>query len=89
LSDADDDRVLRWSVILALGVVVVVSAFALRFSCDDAFITFRYVANAHAGHGLVWNPAPFSRSRVAMALPMPVAPPVTRARLPWMSMGCS
>ena len=50
---------LRWSVILALGVVVVVGAWLLRFSCDDAFITFRYVANAHAGHGLVWNPAPF------------------------------
>lgn len=29
------------------------------FLCDDAYINFRYVANAHAGHGLVWNPAPF------------------------------
>ena len=31
----------------------------LWFLCDDAFIAFRYVGNAHDGHGLVWNPAPF------------------------------
>lgn len=29
------------------------------FLCDDAFITFRYVEQARAGHGLVWNPGPF------------------------------
>ncbi|MGH0032536.1 MAG: hypothetical protein ACQGVC_22320 [Myxococcota bacterium] len=29
------------------------------FSTDDAYIAFRYVSNAMAGHGLVWNPAPF------------------------------
>jgi arabinofuranosyltransferase len=29
------------------------------FLTDDAYIAFRYVANAHEGRGLVWNPAPF------------------------------
>ena len=29
------------------------------FLCDDAFIAFRYAANAHAGHGLTWNAPPF------------------------------
>lgn len=29
------------------------------FMCDDAFIAFRYVNNAHLGHGYVWNPPPF------------------------------
>jgi arabinofuranosyltransferase len=33
---------------------------ATWFLCDDAFIAFRYVGNAHDGHGLVWNPAPFA-----------------------------
>ncbi|MBL8734883.1 MAG: EF-hand domain-containing protein [Planctomycetes bacterium] len=32
---------------------------ATCFLCDDAFIHFRYVANAHAGVGFVWNAAPF------------------------------
>ena len=40
-------------------VASVVGAWQLAFLCDDAYITFRYVANAHAGHGLVWNPPPF------------------------------
>ena len=31
----------------------------LLFSCDDAYIAFRYVSNAYLGHGLVWNAAPF------------------------------
>ena len=35
-------------------------AWQLSFLCDDAFITFRYVSNAHEGQGLVWNPAPFA-----------------------------
>jgi arabinofuranosyltransferase len=29
------------------------------FLTDDAYIAFRYAANAHEGRGLVWNPAPF------------------------------
>lgn len=35
-------------------------AWQLAFLCDDAFIHFRYVANAYEGHGLVWNRAPFA-----------------------------
>lgn len=30
-----------------------------RFTCDDAWIAFRYVHNLLIGRGLVWNPAPF------------------------------
>ncbi len=40
-----------------LGLVLGWQVF--RFVCDDAFIDFRYVANAHAGYGLVWNLPPF------------------------------
>lgn len=29
------------------------------FLTDDAFIAFRYVSNAIAGHGYTWNPPPF------------------------------
>lgn len=35
-------------------------AWQLAFLCDDAYIHFRYVANAFEGHGLVWNRAPFA-----------------------------
>ena len=50
---------LRWLVIAALLAITIFGAAQLAFLCDDAFIHFRYVANAHAGRGLVWNPAPF------------------------------
>lgn len=50
---------LRAIVLLALLAATVLGASALAFLCDDAFITFRYVANARNGHGLVWNPPPF------------------------------
>jgi arabinofuranosyltransferase len=51
-------------VVTPLIVLAALGLAALRwqqtaFLCDDAFIAFRYVANAHAGHGLVWNTAPF------------------------------
>jgi arabinofuranosyltransferase len=29
------------------------------FLTDDAFIAFRYISNAHLGHGYVWNAPPF------------------------------
>lgn len=50
---------------LAIGLLVLLAAllfgaWRMRFLCDDAYITFRYVANAHAGRGLVWNDAPFA-----------------------------
>jgi arabinofuranosyltransferase len=50
----------------ALAVVLPVAALALFlgwrlfwFQCDDAYIAYRYVSNAHAGHGYTWNPPPF------------------------------
>ncbi|MCB9876573.1 MAG: hypothetical protein H6835_03135 [Planctomycetes bacterium] len=51
-------------VLVAIALCLLASAAAagataLCFECDDAYITYRFVANAHAGHGLVWNPAPF------------------------------
>ncbi len=44
---------LPWAL-LAL-VPWALGAWALRFTCDDAFISFRYAANLVAGHGLVYN----------------------------------
>jgi arabinofuranosyltransferase len=49
----------RWLVVALLAAGVVAGAAGLAFLCDDAFITFRHVANARAGHGLVWNAPPF------------------------------
>jgi len=40
--------------------IAIYGAVQLAFLCDDAFIAFRYVANAHDGLGLVWNPPPFA-----------------------------
>ena len=44
-------------VVAAVGLLAGWDLF--YFLTDDAFIAFRYVANAHEGRGLVWNPAPF------------------------------
>lgn len=44
---------LPWAL-LAL-VPWALGAWALRWTCDDAFISFRYAANLVAGHGLVYN----------------------------------
>ena len=52
-------RTARAVALLALTALLLVLGARMAFLCDDAFITFRYVANAHAGHGLVWNPPPF------------------------------
>ncbi|MBL8747756.1 MAG: hypothetical protein JNK78_01245 [Planctomycetes bacterium] len=52
-------RIVHGIVLLALVAVTIVGACKLAFLCDDAYIHFRYAANAHAGHGLVWNPEPF------------------------------
>src|SRR5262245_13545959 len=46
-------------VLVCMLVAMVFGAIELAFLCDDAYITFRYVSNAHDGHGLVWNPPPF------------------------------
>lgn len=48
-----------WLIAALLAAAAALGASSLAFLCDDAFIHFRYAANAHAGHGLVWNPAPF------------------------------
>jgi arabinofuranosyltransferase len=48
-----------WLIAALLAAAAAAGASSLAFLCDDAFIHFRYAANAHAGHGLVWNPAPF------------------------------
>jgi len=54
-----DGRVVVGVVLAVLLATTVAGASALAFLCDDAFITFRYVSNAQAGLGLVWNPPPF------------------------------
>ncbi|MBL9076401.1 MAG: hypothetical protein JNL08_02790 [Planctomycetes bacterium] len=46
-------------LVAALLIATAIGAWQLRFLCDDAYITFRYVANAHDGLGLVWNAPPF------------------------------
>ena len=51
---------LRITLLAALLTALLLGSSALTFICDDAFIAFRYVANARAGHGLVWNPEPFA-----------------------------
>ncbi|MCK5944840.1 MAG: hypothetical protein KAI24_22825, partial [Planctomycetes bacterium] len=45
---------------LLLAAAAVYGAWQLAFLCDDAYIAFRYVANAKDGNGLVWNVAPFA-----------------------------
>lgn len=45
---------------LVLAVLAVFGALQLEFLCDDAYIAFRYVSNAHDGNGLVWNVEPFA-----------------------------
>ncbi|HEX6812892.1 MAG TPA: hypothetical protein VF384_14810 [Planctomycetota bacterium] len=47
------------AVVAALALVAIAGAASLAFLCDDAYIHFRYAANLHAGHGLVWNAPPF------------------------------
>jgi arabinofuranosyltransferase len=49
-----------WLVVAAMVVGVALGAQALAFHCDDAYITFRHIANARDGHGLVWNAPPFA-----------------------------
>ncbi|MBL8751789.1 MAG: hypothetical protein JNK15_00705 [Planctomycetes bacterium] len=53
----------RWAhglALVAIAALLVAGGRGLAFLCDDAFIHFRYAANAYAGHGLVWNAAPFT-----------------------------
>ncbi len=49
-----------WGGVLAMALLAAVGGWLLAWTCDDAYIAFRYAANAHDGRGLVWNPAPFA-----------------------------
>lgn len=46
-------------VAVGVGAIAVWGWWTFWFLCDDAFIGFRYVSNAIAGRGWVWNPPPF------------------------------
>lgn len=47
--------------LFVLAVVVLYAGWsAMNFTCDDAYIAFRYVANHRAGRGWTWNPPPFA-----------------------------
>lgn len=49
--------------VLLVAVALTVWGWSLTWHlADDAFITYRYLSNAMAGHGLVWNAAPFERA---------------------------
>lgn len=45
----------RTAVVAALALVAALNAWFVGYIADDAFIVFRYVKNAEAGHGLVFN----------------------------------
>lgn len=51
---------LRGPLFLLAVVVLYAGWSALNFTCDDAYIAFRYVANHRAGRGWTWNPPPFA-----------------------------
>ncbi|MBL8731208.1 MAG: hypothetical protein JNN13_02430 [Planctomycetes bacterium] len=48
-------RLVFWLLTLAAVVVAVAQAWVLRWTCDDAFISFRYAQHFAEGHGLVFN----------------------------------
>jgi len=48
-----------WLPLLLAGGIAVALWWHTRFLVDDAYIVFRYVDNAMAGHGLCWNRPPF------------------------------
>lgn len=50
-----------WLGIAGCGAVLYTCWRLLWFMTDDAYITYRYVANSLAGRGLVWNAEPFAR----------------------------
>ncbi len=63
MSDAPRQRpgFALWLGVAACGAVLFATWRLLWFMTDDAYITYRYVANSLAGRGLVWNAAPFAR----------------------------
>ncbi len=48
-------RLVFWSLAALAVVAAVAQAWVLRWTCDDAFISFRYAQNFADGHGLVFN----------------------------------
>lgn len=44
-----------WSIVILAAVAAFAHAWSLRWTCDDAFISFRYAQNLVDGHGLVFN----------------------------------
>ena len=46
-------------VLLAASAALIAGWRLFWFLTDDAFISFRYISNAHLGYGYVWNPPPF------------------------------
>src|SRR5690606_33175546 len=48
-------RYVFWTVAALAVVAAVVQAWLLRFTCDDAYISFRYAQHFVDGHGLVFN----------------------------------
>lgn len=51
---------LRTPIVLAAVVTLFAGWQTLYFTCDDAYIAFRYVANHMVGRGWTWNPPPFA-----------------------------
>ena len=54
-----DRRPLVIAMYAGAALIAVLGYREFYFLTDDAFISFRYAANALEGRGLVWNPAPF------------------------------
>lgn len=46
---------LYWSIVILAAAMAFAHAWSLRWTCDDAFISFRYAQNLVDGHGLVFN----------------------------------
>ena len=70
-------------------------SWVARFLCDDAFISFRYVRNLLAGHGLVFNPGEYVEGYSNFLWVLELAavwgvlgvPPEQAA--PWLSAACT
>jgi arabinofuranosyltransferase len=46
---------LYWSIVLLATAMAFAHAWSLAWTCDDAYISFRYAKNLVDGHGLVFN----------------------------------
>jgi arabinofuranosyltransferase len=49
----------RITIAIASSLALLLGWSTFCFMTDDAFIAFRYISNSVAGHGWVWNAAPF------------------------------